>query len=69
MEGNECHTEDRNDLRSLTEPCAGNSKEDSQEAIENLFRLNHWPYINAEEKTVECIKKTFSDSYRNLSKT
>lgn len=66
LEGNECHTDDRHDLRSLTEPCAG-KKDESKTAIENMFKLRHWPYFNGGK--VACIKKLFSDSYDNLSKT
>jgi hypothetical protein len=66
LEGNECHTNDRGDLRSLTEPCAG-KKDESKIAIDNMFLLNHWPYVNGGK--LACIKKLFSDSYDNLSKT
>jgi|688.fasta_scaffold368348_1 hypothetical protein len=66
LEGNECHTDDRNDLRSLVEPCAG-KKDESKTALENMFLLNHWPYVNGGK--VACIKRLFSDSYDNLSKT
>ena len=44
--------------------------EEWENAVDALFKLNHWPYVNNEKEHVKkCIHETFSDSLFNLSKS
>ena len=70
-----CHTLDRDNLRAQKDSCGqGGNAEDYdvsvwEEAVDALFKLNHWPYVNIEQEHIRtCIHETFSDSLLNLSK-
>ena len=72
-----CHTLDRDNLRAQKDTCGQGILEEDEEpqsaiwedAVDALFKLNHWPYVNIETEHVRtCIEETFSDSLLNLSK-
>ena len=75
----QCHTLDRDNLRAQKDDCGYGDMGDIpkeewdpsmwENAVDALFKLNHWPYVNIENEHVKtCIHETFSDSLLNLSK-
>ena len=69
MESSDCHTLDRHDWRAQKEGCNVSSADDWDRAVSDLFRLNHWPYVNGQDEDIKsCIRETFKDSPQNLKK-
>lgn len=64
-----CHTLDRGDYRALREECCLANEADWEKAAEWNFKINNWPYVNAESETVkECFYKMDKMSPENLAK-
>ena len=64
-----CHTGDRGDFRALREECCLAKENEWMEAAEWNFKIDNWPYVNAEDGTVkECFYKMDKMSPENLSK-
>ena len=64
-----CHTLDRGDYRALREDCCLAKEYEWEEAADWNFKINNWPYVNAEDDTVkECFYKMDKMSPANLAK-
>ena len=69
LESSDCHTLDRDNWRAQKEECNNGNFDEWENAVNDLFRLNYWPYVNGKDSTIrECIYDTFKDSVRNLTK-
>jgi hypothetical protein len=67
MEASKCHTNDRFNMRAQKdEACGiGTSQDQFRFAVDKMFNLTYWPYIQNDEKYM-CIRRFFSDSYDSL---
>ena len=60
---------DRYDYRALRDDCNSATIEEWEEAVEWNFKIENWPYVNAEsEKVRECYSKMDKNSLENLSR-
>lgn len=62
-----CHTRDRYNMRAQRDTKCGIGK-DSDEfrfAIDQMFNMTYWPYIQTEE-TFKCVRRFFADSFDSL---
>ena len=50
----QCHTLDRGDYRALREDCCLANDNEWDEAADWNFKLQNWPYINAENSAVRA---------------
>ena len=65
----QCHTLDRGDYRALREDCCLANDNEWEEAADWNFKLQNWPYINAENSAVqECFYDMDKNSPKNLKK-
>lgn len=67
MSASMCHTMDRTNMRAQKDQkCGiGYHSNDFRFAIDKMFNVTYWPYIQKEE-TFKCIRRFFSDSYDSL---
>lgn len=68
LERSECHTLDRYDYRAQRDSCGIGSGNIWDNAVNEKFRINYWPYVNAQYGVKDCVEKTFKDSLVNLSR-
>eukprot|EP00347_Sterkiella_histriomuscorum_P013616 403364037 len=67
LQKSKCHTLDRADMRAQKDPCGiGTNNEEWRFAVEKVFNVTHWPYIQVPE-TQNCVYKVFGDSWYNLN--
>ena len=68
LQSSECHTLDRFDLRAQKD-CGIGPGDEWETAVNWQFKLNYWPYVNAESESVrQCVEDMFLDSLTNLKK-
>lgn len=66
---NLCHTNDRGDYRAMRESCCLANENEWEEAAAFSFKLNNWPYVNAEDPAVrDCFYYIDKNSPTNLMK-
>lgn len=68
LEKSNCHTLDRFDFRAHKDVCGVGYGNTWKDAVQQRFKVNHWPYINAKEPVSTCLEGALSDSLSNLSK-
>ena len=68
LERSNCHTLDRYDFRSHKDTCGIGFGKAWKDAVEQRYRVNHWPYYKAAEPVKSCLEKSMYDSLANLSK-
>lgn len=68
MEKSNCHTLDRHEFRAHRDTCGIGFVRQWKDAVEQLYRVNHWPYVNADLPVSECMEKAITSSLLNLSK-
>ena len=66
---NSCHTLDRGDYRTMRESCCLAKDNEWDDAASWNFKINNWPYVNAESDSVrDCFYTMDKMSPQNLSK-
>jgi hypothetical protein len=46
LEYSNCHTLDRHNMRAQRENCGIGPGEEIDDAVNTLFKINYWPYVN-----------------------
>lgn len=65
LEGNRCHTFDRDNWMSKIDICAFKKEDQLPKAVDKNFEIEHWPYIH--NKTIrDCFMHVSKISYKNL---
>lgn len=68
LESNNCHTEDRYNLRAMKEKCGIGMENDQWSfSMNKMFNMTYWPYIH-DTDVFNCIQSIFSNSFNNMTK-
>jgi hypothetical protein len=68
LEASRCHTLDRHNWKAQQDVCGSVDNEIWEQAVSANFTLDHWPYVNNDNKTRECIERLSVGSLQNLRK-
>jgi len=67
LNNSDCHTLDRHNFRAQKDPCGQGQKDETwQFAVQNMFNVTYWPYIQ-DSGVYTCVNYMFEDSFYNLN--
>lgn len=69
LEASRCHTLDRHNWKAQGDVCGNVDNKIWRQAVNSNFTLDHWPYMNTNNETKECIERLSMNSLQNMSKS